>query len=445
MSTLHDQSLTSEALDMEAILFKVILQLAFIIATARIFAALFKKLGQPGVCGEMAAGLILGPSLFGKIFPETFHRIFDPSVSLVFMMFAQVGLVLLLFLLGMDFEFNYLRTHGRRALAVAMSAMAVPFTLGLVLAKFMYPYVAVGISETGFVLFAATALSITALPILGIILVEFRLNRTELGVIAITAAALMDVIGWTLLATVNAIVSSKFQVWLTLRMLGEAVIFGVVMFLVVRPLLKKWVRYILRKEGDRLSISTLAILLTVAFISALTTSQIGIFSIFGGFLLGAMLFDEHEFRKAVHARLQDFVRAFFVPIFFMYTGLRTDVGTMGGATMWGLFALTIATAVLAKFVPSTIAARASGFSWPDSFSMGVLMNTRALMELIVLNIGLDLGVIPKSVFFMYTLMAVITTFMTAPLLRVTLSWAGFKPQQPEELVVGSLRAASSGD
>src|SRR5215813_13288100 len=178
MSTLHDQSLTSEALDMEAILFKVILQLAFIIATARIFAALFKKLGQPGVCGEMAAGLILGPSLFGKIFPETFHRIFDPSVSLVFMMFAQVGLVLLLFLLGMDFEFNYLRTHGRRALAVAMSAMAVPFTLGLVLAKFMYPYVAVGISETGFVLFAATALSITALPILGIIQVEpYRIGR----------------------------------------------------------------------------------------------------------------------------------------------------------------------------------------------------------------------------------------------------------------------------
>src|SRR5262249_18416490 len=185
-------------------------------------------------------------------------------------------------------------------------------------------------------------------------------------------------------------------------------------------------------------------LLSAVFISALTTSKIGIFSIFGGFIMGAMLFDEHEFRKAVHARLQDFVRVFFVPIFFMYTGLRTDVGTMSGGIMWMLFALTIATAIFAKFVPATIAARASGFSWPDSFSMGVLMNTRALMELIVLNIGLDLGVIPKSAFFMFTLMAVITTFMTAPLLRVTLSYAGFKPQ-PEEVVVGSLRAASSGD
>jgi len=429
---------------MEHTLFTVILQLTFIIASARIFAALFKKLGQPGVCGEMSAGLILGPSLFGRLFPDTFHRIFDPSVSLVFTMFAQVGLVLLLFLLGMDFEFDYLRVHGRRALAVAVSAMAVPFGLGLLLAKFMYPLVGMGISETGFCLFAATAMSITALPILAIILVEFKLNRTQLGVIAITAAALMDVIGWTLLATVNAIVRSNFQVWLTVRMLIEVIIFGALMFFVVRPLLKKFVRRRLQNEGERLSITTLAIMLVLVFISSMITSQIGIFSIFGGFIMGAILFDEPEFRKAIHARLQDFVRVFFVPIFFMYTGLRTDVGSMGGGMLWMLFALLIVVAVGAKLVPSTIAARASGFSWPDSLSMGVLMNTRALMELIVLNIGLDLAVIPKSVFFMYTLMAVITTLMTAPLLRRTLASAGFNPDQVE-VTAGQLATASSGD
>lgn len=429
---------------MEKTLFTVILQLAVIIASARIFAAIFTKLGQPGVCGEMAAGLILGPSLFGKFFPHTFHRIFDPSVSLVFIMFAQIGLVLLLFLLGMDFEFDYLRIHGRKALAVAMSAMAVPFAVGLLLAKFMYPYVATGISEIGFCLFAATALSITALPILGIILVEFNLNRTQLGVIAITAAALMDVIGWILLATVNAVVSSNFQVWLTIKMLLEVIAFGALMFLVVRPLLKKWIRYVLSKEGDRLSITTLATLLVAVFISALTTSRIGIFSVFGGFIMGAILFDEHKFRKLIHARLQDFARVFFVPIFFMYTGLRTDVGSMGGGIMWFFFALTVTAAILAKIAPSIIAAHASGFSWGESFSMGVLMNTRALMELIVLNIGLDLGVIPKSVFCMFTLMAVITTFMTAPLLRRTLAYSGFRPQA-EELAAGKLTAASSGD
>ena len=429
---------------MEETLFRVVLQLVFIIATARIFAVLFKKLGQPGVCGEMTAGLILGPSLFGKLFPGIFHRIFDPSVSLVFIMFAQIGLVLLLFLLGMDFEFTYLRTHGRRALAIAISAMAVPFGIGLVLAKFMYPHVGVGISETGFCLFAATALSITALPILGIILVEFNLNRTELGVIAITAAALMDVAGWTLLATVNAIVRSDFQVWLSIKMLLAVIAFGAVMVWAVRPLMKKWIRYVLAKEGSRLSITTLAVLLVVVFTSALGTSRIGIFSIFGGFVAGAILFDEHEFRHAVHARLQDFVRVFFVPIFFVYTGLRTDVGSMGGSVMWMLFFLTVAAAIFGKMVPATLAARATGFSWPDSFSMGTLMNTRALMELIVLNIGLDLGVIPKSVFFMFTLMAVITTLMTAPLLRRTLVYAGFKPQS-EVLTVGRLTAASGGD
>ncbi len=429
---------------MEHILFTVILQLTFIIVTARIFAALFKKLGQPGVCGEMTAGLLLGPSLFGRFFPGTFHQIFDPAVSLVFTMLAQIGLVLLLFVLGMDFEFGYLKVHGRRALAVAMSAMAVPFALGLVLGKIMYPFVGAGIPEAGFCLFAATAISITALPILAIILVEFRLNRTQLGVMAITAAALMDAIGWTLLATVNAIVRSNFQAWLTIKMLLEVIAFGTFMFLVVRPLLKKFVRRRLEVEREHLSIATLATILALVFISSMITSKIGIFSIFGGFIMGAILFDEHEFRKAVHARLQDFVRVFFVPIFFMYTGLRTDVGSMSGGAMWLLFAAVVGVAVFAKTLPSALAARASGFSWPDSLSMGVLMNTRALMELIVLNIGLDLGVIPKSVFFMYTLMAVITTLMTAPLLRRTLSYAEAKPG-PDEVKVGQLTAASSGD
>jgi Kef-type K+ transport system membrane component KefB len=183
--------------------------------------------------------------------------------------------------------------------------------------------------------------------------------------------------------------------------------------------------------------------LVLVFVSSMITSQIGIFSIFGGFIMGAILFDEPEFRKAIHSRLQDFVRVFFVPIFFMYTGLRTDVGSMGGGVLWLVFAMVIVVAIGAKFVPSILAARLTGFSWPDSLSMGVLMNTRALMELIVLNIGLDLAVIPKSVFFMFTLMAVITTLMTAPMLRRLLVSAGFNPDQ--EVVPGQLATASSGD
>lgn len=426
---------------MEHTLFSVVLQLTFIIVTARIFAALFKKLGQPGVCGEMGAGLIFGPSLFGKLFPHLFQRIFDPSVSLVFTMFSQVGLVLLLFLLGMDFEFHYLRSHGRKALLVAVSAMAVPFGFGLLLARLLFPFVAQGTSFTGFSLFVATALSITALPILGIILVEFNLNRTEFGVIAITSAALMDVVGWIVLATVSAVVRSGSQPWLAARMFLEVALFAVFMLLVVRPLAKRWVRHVLQKERGQVSIATLAIVLALIFASSLVTSWIGIFAIFGGFIMGAILFDEPEFRRLVAMRLEDFVRAFFVPIFFMYTGLRTDVGSMGGATLWKLCLLVIAVAIVAKTVPSMIAGRVSGLSWNDSFSMGVLMNTRGLMELIVLNIGYDLGVIPKSVFFMFVVMALVTTYMAAPLLRRALAHAKpakslmFVAEKPEELSV----------
>ena len=428
---------------MEQTLISVILQLTFIIVTARIFAAFFKKLGQPGVCGEMGAGLILGPSLFGRFFPHLFQHIFNPSVSLVFTMFSQVGLVLLLFLLGMDFEFHHLRTHGRKALLVAVSAMAVPFALGLFLARLLFPFVAQGISFLGFSLFVATALSITALPILGIILIDFNLNRTEFGVIAITSAALMDVAGWIVLATVSAVVRSTSQPWLAARMLLEVLGFGAMMVLVVRPLAKRWVRYVLQRERQQVSIATLAIVLALVFASSLVTSWIGIFSIFGGFTMGAILFDEHEFRRLVSLRLEGFVRAFFVPIFFMYTGLRTDVGSMGGPVIWKLCLLVIVVAIVAKAVPSVIAGRISGLSWNDSFSMGVLMNTRGLMELIVLNIGYDLGVVPKSVFFMFVVMALVTTYMAAPLLRRSLAYANpakslmFEAEKTEELSIAN--------
>lgn len=402
---------------MEQTLFAVILQLALIIITARLFSALFKKLGQPGVCGEMAAGLALGPSLFGKLFPHLFQRIFNPSASLPLTMFSQVGLILLLFLLGMDFEFHHLRAHGRKALLIAVSAMGVPFGLGLFLARILFPLVAPGVSFTGFSLFVATALSITALPILGIILVEFNLNRTELGVIAITSAALMDVAGWVMLATVSAVVRSKAQPMLAAKMLFEVFAFGVLMIFVVRPVLKRWVRHVLRVERGQMSVTTLAILLGLVFASAMVTNRIGIFSIFGGFTIGAILFDEAELRRLVSLRLQDFVRAFFVPIFFMYTGLRTEIGSMGDWLVWKLCLLATVVAIVAKAAPSLAAARISGLSWNDSWAMGILMNTRGLMELIVLNVGYDLGVIPKSVFFMFVLMALATTYMAAPLLR----------------------------
>jgi len=416
---------------MERQLLTVMLQLTVLIVTARVFSALFRKLGQPGVCGEMAAGLMLGPSLFGKLFPHLFHSIFDSSVEQTISIFSQIGLVLLLFLIGMEFEFSHLKEHGRKAVGISVAGIIVPFGCGLLLARFIYPFVGKGISLLGFCLFTATAISITALPTLGRILIEFGLNRTHIGVIAITAAALNDAAGWMILATINAIVQSHFHPMLAAKMLAETLAFGVFLFFVVRPLLKRWTHRVVQKEGARISLTTLAVVLVLIFGSAMITNLIGIFSIFGAFLMGAVLFDQEEFRRAVVASLHNFVYVLFVPIFFMYTGLRTDIGAMTSPFLWELCALVIAVAIVAKGGGCVLASRMGGFSWRDSVSIGVLMNTRGLMELVVLNVGYDLGVIPKSMFFILTMMAVVTTYMTAPLLRRLAPFATLQPvQQP---------------
>jgi len=263
--------------------------------------------------------------------------------------------------------------------------------------------------------------SITALPTLGRILIEFGLNRTHIGVTAITAAAFNDAIGWTILATINAIVQSNFRPMLAAKMLAETLLFGMFLLFAVRPLVKRWTQHVLKKEGTQISATTLAMVLVFVFSAAMITGLIGIFSIFGAFMMGAVLFDQEEFRHAVSLRLRDFVYVFFVPIFFMYTGLRTDIGAMSGATTWKLCLLVIVTAIVAKGGGCALAARLSGMPWRESVTMGALMNTRGLMELIVLNVGYDLGVIPKNMFFMLTLMAVVTTYMTAPLLHLLMS------------------------
>ena len=405
---------------LENLLLAVLIQLIVILGAARLFGVLFRRFGQPQVCGEIAAGLILGPSLFGRLFPGLFHSVFNPRVGLVFSMVSQIGLVLLLFLIGLEFDFSHLRAHAKKALSISVAGIALPFALGLATARILYPYVGKGIDERGFALFLATAISITALPILGRILIEFNLNRTRLGTLTLTAAAVDDVAGWTILAMVTAIVKSNFRPLQSAIMVVEIVGYALIMILVIRPLLLRWIAHIRRKHQMELSLTHLAILLVVIFLSAVITNLIGIFSIFGGFIVGAILYDQADFRVAVAQRMRDFTTVFFLPIFFTYTGLRTDVGTMQGNHAWLLFGLVLAAAVVGKFGGCALAARLSGFSTVDSCAVGVLMNTRALMELVVVNIGLDFGLIPRNVFFMLVMMAVITTYMTPPLLRLLL-------------------------
>jgi len=252
---------------------------------------------------------------------------------------------------------------------------------------------------------------------LGRIMIELNINRTRVGSLTISAAAIDDAAGWTILAFVTAIVRSTLDPVKMAVMVGSVAAYGLAMALGVRPLLIKWANRVLKENEGDLPVNALAGLLILVLLSAAVTNKIGIFSIFGGFMMGAILYDQHDLREAVHRRLHDFVTAFFLPVFFTYTGLRTDMGAMAGRQLWLFCGLVLAAAIIGKFGGCTLAARANGVPPRESSIIGVMMNTRALMELIVINVGYDLGILPKTVFFMLVFMAVFTTWMTTPILR----------------------------
>jgi len=411
----------------EELLLTVLLQVAVIVTAARFFGVLFRRMGQPQVCGEVAAGLILGPSLFGRFFPGISAFVFAPSVGPIFNVISQIGLVFLLFLVGLEFDFSHLKEYRRAAVSISAMAILLPFGLGIIVAELIYPHVGTGINRLGFILFVATAISITALPVLGRIMMEFNINRTAIGAMTITAAAIQDASGWIILATISGIVRSALDPARVGLMIIEAAAYAAFMLFVARPYLIRWARRALEQGNGELSLNSLAVLIVLVFTSSIITNLIGLFSIFGAFVMGAILFDQHEFREAVMRRLWDFVTVFFLPIFFTYTGLRTDIGTMQGG-LWASCFLILFVSIFGKLVGGTAAARLCGISWRESFSVGVMMNTRGLMELIVVNVGYNLGVIPSSVFFMLVFMAVVTTFMTSPILSRLIKGTAMEPQ-----------------
>lgn len=409
----------------ESLIFQVLVQLLVIVAAARLGGWLFTYLGQPQVVGEIAAGLLLGPSCFARLAPDLAASIFPTGdLARIFKVLSEIGLVWLMFLIGQEFEFGHLRQMGRAAVAVSVAGVVLPFGLGLAVGTVMYPHVAVpphvpeALSRSGFLLFMAVALSITAIPILGRIMIEFQLTRTRLGALTITAAAVDDATGWILLAAISAVVQGNFEPGTVLWMLGLTVAFVLCVWWVARPALKAMFRGAYVGGQLELSASHLAVLLVAILASAIATNLIGIFSIFGPFVLGAALWDVPGLREAITVRLRDFVFAFFLPIFFTYTGLRTNVGLLDTPRLWLFCGLVLAAAVLGKTLGCGLLARwFGGLSWRESGCVAVMMNTRALMELIVINLGRELGVIPDSVFCMLVLMALVTTFMTSPLLR----------------------------
>lgn len=404
----------------EQLLFYTLLQLSIIVLAARAGGALAQRLGQAVAVGEIVTGILLGPSLFGALAPDLFALVFRSVPPQPLTILSQVGLLLLMFQIGLEFDFGHLRERRNRKAVMAVSAagLVAPFALGLLFSVLVPDWLVHTPNRLGFTLFVATAFSITALPILGRIMIEFNLTRSPLGVIAISAAAINDVVGWLLLALVTALSVSAFDPWQFGWHVAGVVLFGAVSWWGIRPLLAGVVQRQMRGQPERTLPPTLmGIVIAAIFMGGMTTYQLGIFAIFGGFMMGVLLHGEHRFVQAWNDKVGSFVNVFFLPIFFTFTGLRTDIGSLGSAEAWGWCALLIALATLGKFGACWLAARWAGLSPRESRIVGIMMNTRALMELIIINVGFDLGVIGPEVFTMLVLMAIFSTVVTTPALR----------------------------
>ena len=369
----------------EQTLVVVLIQLITIVIAARVAGSAAAAIRQPRAVGEIVAGLLLGPSFFGHFFPELSGSIFTAAAAGPVIILSQIGLVLLMFQIGNDFEFGHLE-HGKNrkaVIAVTAASITAPLVLGFALGQITAPILAPDVDALAYSLFVAVALAITAVPTLGRILREYSLTRTETGVIAISAAAANDVIGWFLLAGISAYASAAFSAQhLGLQAAGLAALILALWF-AGRPVIA-WLLQTFPVVDNKVPTSLMAVVIALIFAAGICTQQLGIFTIFGGFLLGLLFHKHYAFVEAWRQQVGRFVLVFFLPIFFTYTGLRTNILGLDSVSDWTWCGVIFALAALAKIVPVYFAARLSGIAPNDATILGVLMNTRALMELIVL-------------------------------------------------------------
>lgn len=388
-----------------------LVQLLLVIAASRALGLLTRRIGQPLVIAEVTAGILLGPSLLGWLAPEVSATLFPrdslPALGLV----SQLGLCLFMFVVGLRVDLEVLRSHSRASVAISHSSIVVPFALGMALGFFMLePY---GPGEgIAFPLFMSAAMAITAFPVLARILTESGLIHTRLGIVTMACAAVDDITAWCLLAFVIAASRADGFEGAAL-MTGLALAYVLIALFLLRPLLARLAARVERTGS--LSQGLFAAVVGLALLSALTTEIIGIHALFGAFLIGLVI-PKGVLSERLTERLEDTVTVILVPLFFAYSGLRTEIGLVDTGAEWAMTGLITLVACLGKFGGSAIAARVTGMSWREASAIGVLMNTRGLMELIVLNIGLDLKVISPTVFTMMVIMALVTTAMTSPLL-----------------------------
>ena len=404
----------------EEIILHLLYQLILIFIITRLVVAFTKKvLTQTDVTGEILAGLLLGPSLLGAIWPDLLAKVFDPSTSTIFIGIAQVGLIFLMFQIGLEFEFHSkIKTSRHTVVIISLCGILLPFALGYIAAPWFYFQMAEPRPpEIGFRLFFAIAMSITAIPVLGRIFMELGLTHTRTAAITIAAAAIDDVMGWLLLGIIAAIITANFHPTNLLLRIAGLVGYLLFIFLIARRFLQRLVQKHLAKHGGELQNIGIAWLIIVLLISSIITSKLGVFAVIGGFIIGVALHNNRNFVTEWKQKVAPLVTTFFLPIFFAYTGLRTDIGTLNSSEAFLQCLFVIAIAFAGKLGGAYIASRMLGETHRSALTIGISMNTRGLMELITLNIGYDLGVLPKQMFTMLVIMSIVSTYMATPLIR----------------------------
>lgn len=396
-------------------LFHLLLALIIIIVATRIGGVLLKFLNQPSVIGEIIGGILLGPSLLGRIAPETMSFLFPTSIAPLLNVIAQLGIILYMFLVGLEIDLNALKKSAHSTIAISHASIIFPFILGAVLSLWLFDLLAPpNIDFTSFSLFIGISMSITAFPVLARILTDQKLHKTKLGGLALTCAAIDDVTAWCLLAFLTSFIQAKVSN--AINTLVWTLAYILLMLFVIKPILtKKFSQLDQRKETND---GGLFLLLVGVLLSACITDFIGIHALFGAFLLGAIIPHNNVLAINLNYRLQDIIKLLFLPAFFAFTGMRTQLNLLNSSHDWLICSLIIIVATIGKFGGTLVAARFSGYSWRNSTGLGILMNTRGLVELIVLNIGLDLGIISPRLFTMMVIMALVTTVMTGPALRL---------------------------
>lgn len=390
----------------------LLLQIISILICSRLFGWLFAKIGQPTVIGEILAGIVLGPSLLGNLFPGAFNFLFAPDSLGNLYILSQLGLILFMFTIGMELNMKSLRNKIGETWVISHASIIIPFFFGMLVAYYLYGEFAAGKTDfVSFALFMGISMSITAFPVLARIVQEKGLTRTHLGTLALASAAIGDVTAWCLLAAVIAIAKTG-SLASSIYTIGAAIAYICVMILVLRPFLKKIGE--IYQNAEVLNRSIVAFFLLVLVCSALATQIIGIHALFGAFLAGVIMPPLPNFRKMMIDKVEDISVTLLLPLFFVFTGLRTEIGLLNTPHLWWICTIIILVAIVGKFGGSALSARFLGESKRDSLAMGILMNTRGLMELIVLNIGYEMGILPPAIFVMLVIMALFTTFMTTP-------------------------------